>query len=100
MDDEVEDVARVLLRDDEHAALDGERVAGLGALDRDRPGERVHAVPVEPVDVGRRGLERDLVVADVARVHDDGVAGLEPGCGHPGGVKGQTDRGLSLARGR
>ena len=32
--------------------LDGERVAGLGALDRDRPGERVHAVPVEPVDVG------------------------------------------------
>ena len=34
--------------------LHHERVAGRGALDRDRAGERIHAVPVEPVDHARR----------------------------------------------
>ena len=54
--------------------LDRERVAGLRAFHRDRPGERVHALPVERRDDVRRRLGRDLVVADVARLERDRVA--------------------------
>ena len=54
--------------------LDRERMAGLGAVDGDRASERVDTVPIEQGDrIGRR-LRRDLVVAHVARVHDDRVA--------------------------
>jgi hypothetical protein len=47
------------------SATDRERVAGLRALDRDRTGERIDAVPVELRDHARVAVGPDLVVADV-----------------------------------
>jgi hypothetical protein len=57
--------------------LDRERVARLGAAHGDRAGQRVDAIPVEPGDRARVGVRADLVVADVARPHDDGVARVD-----------------------
>ena len=54
--------------------LDRERVAGLGALDEDRAGQRVHAAPVDVRDHARLRAGPDLVVADVTGLEDDGVA--------------------------
>src|SRR5204863_6921887 len=65
--------APALGADVEH--LDGERVARLGPGDGDRARERVDAIPVERLDHARVGVGADLVVADVARVDHDGVAG-------------------------
>jgi hypothetical protein len=57
--------------------LDGERVAGLRAADGDRAHKRVDAIPVEPGDRARVGVRADLVVADVARPYDHGVARVD-----------------------
>ena len=56
--------------------VDVEQVARLGAIDVDRPGERVDEVEVDVRDVieGRAGVE--LPVERVARLEDHLVAGV------------------------
>ena len=57
--------------------LDRQRVARLGAVDRDWPVQRVDAVPVKAGDHARVRIRTDLVVADIARPDHERIAGID-----------------------
>ena len=61
--------------------LDLQHVAGLRALDVDRPGQRMHRAGVERGEIGDRGVGRDLAVERVAGFQRDflALADLERG---------------------
>jgi hypothetical protein len=56
--------------------LDGEHVAGLGAVDGDRAGERVHPVQAHAHELLRPAPGIELSVDGIERVEDDLVLGL------------------------
>ncbi len=86
------------LRQLELEELDRQRVARLGTVDVDRPGERVDHLEVKPEQVVRRRASRDLTAGEVVGLDRDRVArahrqdGLEPGIPAPGGGRGALDQ--------
>ena len=59
---------------DDVGELDLQHVAGLGALDEDRPGQRVHDARVDTGKVGVAHPGPDLAVERVARLQRDLLA--------------------------
>ncbi len=59
--------------------LDLEDVAGLGALDGDRPGQRMAEAAIDRLDVGGRRIGVELAVDAVARLDRDLFAGRDTG---------------------
>ena len=78
--------------------LDGQHVAGLGARDVDRPGQRVDGVEVERGEIVGRRVAPDLAAGKVVGLDHDDVAlfhvqhGLDVDVPAPMGRHGSTDQ--------